>query len=158
MNGGIVQAHYEVKGFALIQQVKININAKILNRTLNGIDLIVGMDCLKAMQADIRCGQGVGDVQVNGRTRKLRPVQEKQGDGHMVSCSAEQLRNAGSAEVLSPKQATKLLKQGATSWLMLVQPNQQEVNQAGQCVALVFVQRELLPILLLGFVGELLRL
>jgi len=39
----------------------------------------------------------------------------------MLSCSVEQLRDAGKTEVLSPKQTAKLLKQGAASWLMLVQ-------------------------------------
>jgi len=48
-NGGLVQAHFEVGGLAVIQQAKFAVKAKVLNKTLKGIDLIVGMDCLRAM-------------------------------------------------------------------------------------------------------------
>ena len=112
-NGGLVQAHYEFAGLAVIQQARINITAKVLSKTLNGIDFIIGMDCLKAIQADLKCGQEICEVQLQRRTVKLRPVQAKSGDGHMVSCSIEQFKEAGRAEVLSPNQAAKLLRQGA---------------------------------------------
>jgi hypothetical protein len=45
-NGGLVQAHFEVGCLAVIQQAKFAVKAKVLNKTLKGIDLIVGMDCL----------------------------------------------------------------------------------------------------------------
>jgi hypothetical protein len=45
-NGGLVQVHSEVGSLAVIQQAKIAVKAKVVNKTLKGIDLIVaGMDC-----------------------------------------------------------------------------------------------------------------
>ena len=60
----------------------------------------------------------------------------------MVSCSVEQLRDAGKTEVLSPKQAAKLLKQGAASWLMLVQKDQFGIDQGTTCAIMVAGQEE----------------
>jgi len=90
-NGGLVQAHFEVGGLAVIQQAKFAVKAKVLNKTLKGIDLIVGMDCLRAMQANLKCGQAVCEVQVQGKSKKLRPINDDNGqeDGHMLSCSVE---------------------------------------------------------------------
>ena len=118
--------------------------AKVLNKTLKGIDLIVGMDCLRAMQTNLKCGQAVCEVQVQGKPKKLRPINDDNGqeDGHMLLCSVEQLREAGMTEVLSPKQATKLLKQGAASWLMLVQKDQYGMDQGTTCAGMVAGQEE----------------
>ena len=123
-NGGLVQAHFEVGGLAVIQQAKFAVKAKVLSKTLKGIDLIVYI-----MQVNLKCGQAVCEVQVQGKSKKLRPINDDNGkeDGHMLSCSVEQLRDAGKTEVLSPKQAAKLLKQGAASWLMLVQKDQSQL-------------------------------
>ena len=92
-NGGLVQAHIEVGSLAVIQQAKIAVKAKVLDKTLKGIDLIVGMDCLRAMQTNLKCGQAVCEVQVQGKPKKLRPINDDNGqeDGHMLSCSVEQL-------------------------------------------------------------------
>jgi len=59
---------------AVNQQAKIAVKAKVLNKMLKGIDLIVGMDCLRAMQANLKCGQAVCEVQVQGKSKKLRPI------------------------------------------------------------------------------------
>ena len=143
-NGGLVQAHIEVGSLAVIQQAKIAVKAKVLDKTLKGIDLIVGMDCLRAMQANLKCGQAVCEVQLQGKTEKLRPINDDIGqeDGHMLLCSVEQLRNVGKTEVLSPKQAVKLLKQGVASWLMLVQKDQYGMDQGTTCASMVAGQEE----------------
>ena len=44
--------------------------------------------------------------------------------------------------MLSPKQAAKLLKQGATSWLMLVQKDQYGMDQGTTCASMVAGQEE----------------
>ena len=118
--------------------------ANVLNKTLKGIDLIVGMDCLRAMQANFKCSQAVCEVQLQGRTKKLRPINDDNGqeDGHMLSCSVEQLRDAGKTEVLSPKQTAKLLKQGAASWLMLVQKDQYGMDQGTTCASMVAARKK----------------
>ena len=101
-NGGLVQVHIEVGSLAVIQQAKIAVKAKVIIKTLKGIDLKVGMDC-RAMQANLKCGQAVCVVQLQGKTKKLRP---SNNDGHILSCSEEQLKDAGKTKVLSPKQAS----------------------------------------------------
>ena len=47
--------------------MKIAVKAKVLNKTLKGIDLIMGMDCLRGMQANLKCGQAVCEVQLQGK-------------------------------------------------------------------------------------------
>jgi len=96
------------------------------------------------MQANLKCSQAVCEVQVQGKSKKLRPIYDDNGqeDGHMLSCSVEQLRDAGKTEVLSPKQAAKLLKQGAASWLMLVQKDQYGMDQGTTCASMVAGQEE----------------
>ena len=87
-NGGLVQAHFEVGGLAVIQQAKFAVKAKVLNKTLKGIDLIVGMDCLRAMQANLKCGQAVCEVQVQGKPKKLRPINDDNGQEDGTCCRA----------------------------------------------------------------------
>ena len=102
------------------------------------------LESLRAMQANLKCGQAVCEVQMHGKSKKLRPINDDNGqeDGHMLSCSVEQLRDAGKTELLSPKQAAKLLKQGAASWLMLVQKDQYGMDQGTTCASMVAGQEE----------------
>ena len=53
----------------MIQQAKFAVKAKVLNKTLKGIDSIVGMDCLKAMQANLKCGQAIAKCKCKGNQR-----------------------------------------------------------------------------------------
>eukprot|EP00967_Tisochrysis_lutea_P113815 scaffold180885_cov23-Tisochrysis_lutea.AAC.1 len=102
-------------------------------KTLRGIDVIIGMDCLQQYKDQLDCEDGSCKLLINGHWKKIKPIQDK--DDHLLGCTAEQVRGARS-EVLSPKQAAKLLKCGAPSWLMLVQHDYEGLDTHKICASI----------------------
>ena len=144
-NGNVACAHEQFAGTAVIQKSHIYLQPTVLAQTLDGIDLIVGCDALKAIKANLNVPDELCEITTHGKVQRLRPMQDKSGDGHIHSCSVAGLREASTSEVLSPKQAAKLLKQGAASWLMLVQTNEQaEQSCSGSMAAAGQVGSDLL--------------
>ena len=105
----------------------MGLRAKVVNLTLNGIDLIIGMDSLLEFKAQLDCAEGTCELVVDGQKRVIK-TKERPGDGHSAACSVAALKDAGKTEMLSAEQAESLSKRGASSWLTQVQHNNQDAN------------------------------
>ena len=104
----------EFHGLAIIQQARLGLKTKLVNKALNGIDLIIGMDSLLEFKAHLDCAEGTCELVVDGRKRVIK-TKERPGDGHLAACPVADLKDSGKTEMLSAKQAERVLKRGASS-------------------------------------------
>ena len=106
----------------------------VLKDLLQGVDVILGMDWLIAHKAQLNCGSGTVALRDSKRRWfKLRTLAEKgpkEGRGEdqylccVDVCTVAAMREAHEklgSEALSARQAAKLMRKGARSWLALVQ-------------------------------------
>lgn len=99
---------------------QLKLSAKVLPNMLKGVDVIVGMDSLKELGAKFDCVNS--KLELHGPTSKP-PAKQKQ-DRHDVLCSVYKLQEAAKSGFLSPQQAARQIRAGASSWLLLVQPEE----------------------------------
>lgn len=136
VNHNLMCIDQQFSGTLNIQQAKIPVQAKIVDRVLNGVDIILGNDILKPHQAILNYGNDSCELKLNGQRKQITAVHEKAGDGYLTPQSIPAASAATELEVLSPKQAHKLLKQGASSWLTLVQPDNDGPDIHKSCASL----------------------
>ena len=129
-NGQVLSVHKEFRRLVQIQQAKLSVSAKIMSHTLNGIDVILGMDTLSKHTAKLDCAQSTCELTVNKKTVKLKTEADKTRDRHLSSCSVAAAQGAARSKYLSPHQAAKLLKQGCCSWLLVVQRKEKPAGAA----------------------------
>ncbi len=126
--------HKEFRRLVQVQQAKFNVSAKIMSHTLNGIDVIQGMDTLSQYTAMLDCALNTCELKVGKKTLRLRTEADMAKDRNLSSCSVAAAQDAARTEYLSPHQTAKLLKQGWCSWLLMVQYQE---NPAGTACASV---------------------
>jgi len=100
-NDTLIKVDKEFHGLAVIQQARLPIKAKVMSKTLKGIDLIIGMEQLLEFDAHLSVGDGTCVLTVDGKTRTIRTAREFSGDGHIEKCSVAHLQKARLNEVLS---------------------------------------------------------
>ena len=64
----------------------MGLKAKVVNKALNGIDLIIGMDSLLELKAQLNCAEVTCELVVDGRRRVIK-TKERPSDGHLAACS-----------------------------------------------------------------------
>jgi hypothetical protein len=98
---------------------------------MENVDLIVGMDHLEAFGAVLDCKNGTVKLTDPRLAQEFRP-KERLPPGkvnpHNVVSAMLTLQKAAPTEFLSPHQTAKSIRQGDSSWLMLVQPSVAETQ------------------------------
>jgi len=112
----------EFHGLAIIQHARLGLNAKVVNKTLNGIGLMIGMYGLLEFKAQLNCAGGTCELVVDGRKRVIK-TKERPGDGHLAACSVAALKTLAKLKCCLQSRQKRLLKKGASSWLTLLQHN-----------------------------------
>ena len=118
----ILPLRRECRGVVEIQRLTLPVAAKVLPSVIHGIDLILGMDWLRAHHISLQCGAGTCLCHKHGKPRTLVPFEPETGDLLSAALPSRALQASLETPLLSPKEAAHELKRGAPSWLMLVQP------------------------------------
>ena len=102
---------------------RLGVTAKVMPSMMENVDLIVGMDHLEAFGAVLDCKNGTVKMTDPRLAQEFRP-KERLPPGkvnpHNVVSAMLTLQKAAPTEFLSPHQTAKSIRQGDSSWLMLV--------------------------------------
>jgi hypothetical protein len=108
-----------VKGQLKLKHALTDATLTIMPNMLQGVDIILGMDWLKAHKAHINIGDDLFTVEVHRKTHTFRCAVSHMEDAMRVD-ALQALRKA--PRFLSAKQAKRALHNGCRSWLIAVQP------------------------------------
>ncbi|KAJ9521310.1 hypothetical protein QJQ45_001162 [Haematococcus lacustris] len=124
-NNDTVHIREQFVGPLEIQKSKVGCFAKIMPGMLAGVDLILGADWLSYYDAVLKPKHGVCTLQAtnSGKPENLFALRPKHLPGFAAVAEMEKQRCKEAAGVLSAGQTARLLRQGCSSWLMLVQPS-----------------------------------
>ncbi|KAJ9517295.1 hypothetical protein QJQ45_009191 [Haematococcus lacustris] len=124
-NNDTVHIREQFVGPLEIQKSKVGCFAKIMPGMLAGVDLILGADWLSCYDAVLKPKHGVCTLQAtnSGKPENLFALRPKHLPGFAAVAEMEKQRCKEAAGVLSAGQTARLLRQGCSSWLMLVQPS-----------------------------------
>ncbi|KAJ9517102.1 hypothetical protein QJQ45_002613 [Haematococcus lacustris] len=141
-NNDTVHIREQFVGPLEIQKSKVGCFAKIMPGMLAGVDLILGADWLSYYDAVLKPKHGVCTLQAtnSGKPENLFALRPKHLPGFAAVAEMEKQRCKEAAGVLSAGQTARLLRQGCSSWLMLVQPgdgNDKEGWHTGSLAAAV---------------------
>ncbi|KAJ9508757.1 hypothetical protein QJQ45_028059 [Haematococcus lacustris] len=138
-NNDTVHIREQFVGPLEIQKSKVGCFAKIMPGMLAGVDLILGADWLSYYDAVLKPKHGVCTLQAtnSGKPENLFALRPKHLPGFAAVAEMEKQRCKEAAGVLSAGQTARLLRQGCSSWLMLVQPSDDNGWHTGSLAAAV---------------------
>lgn len=128
VNNDITHVTRQCTAVMHLQNCSFSIKAKVMDRMLQGVDLIVGMDVMRAHGIVLDCTHGtVTQRKPNGSVRELKPFvpdqvsipQDHAFAQHIHACTAATIR-AAADNLLTAKHAAKALRRGERSWLLTV--------------------------------------
>jgi len=115
--------------------VRLDVGLKILPNMLKGIDIIIGMDYMREIGVVLDCKKETLIINTPSE-EKAKTTKQNKREFYGLLNATYKLQEAAKSGYLSAKQAAKELKAGATSWLLLVQHDEEisdTLAAAGVC-------------------------